>query len=137
MTARCICSEDTGWVCENHQDQSWTGPHACGGAGAGASQLQHRGLNTKVAKFGKTISRPYLAVPDLERSLETAIQQSLLLMSNGARSRRLGLVDQAIFIFDQKAMHRDSDSPRIDGVFVGGAIVAPVCKVLLGAGGEP
>ena len=32
----CIVCEDTGWVCENHPDQPWEGPHAraCGGAGA-------------------------------------------------------------------------------------------------------
>lgn len=36
MTARCICCEDTGWVCENDQDQPWTGPHACTCGGAGA-----------------------------------------------------------------------------------------------------
>jgi hypothetical protein len=28
MNPRCICCDDTGWVCENHQDQSWTGSHA-------------------------------------------------------------------------------------------------------------
>lgn len=37
MTApRCILCDDTGWVCENHQDQPWMGPHACSCGGAGA-----------------------------------------------------------------------------------------------------
>jgi hypothetical protein len=34
---RCITCDDTGWVCENHQDQSpWRGPNACTCGGAGA-----------------------------------------------------------------------------------------------------
>jgi hypothetical protein len=24
----CLACEDTGWVCENHPDQPWEGPHA-------------------------------------------------------------------------------------------------------------
>jgi len=32
---KCLCCEDTGWVCEVHQDQPWTGPHACTCGGAG------------------------------------------------------------------------------------------------------
>jgi hypothetical protein len=31
---KCLVCEDSGWVCENHPDQPWTGPHACDGAGA-------------------------------------------------------------------------------------------------------
>jgi hypothetical protein len=23
----CLCCDDTGWVCENHPDQPFTGPH--------------------------------------------------------------------------------------------------------------
>jgi hypothetical protein len=26
---KCLVCEDTGWVCENHPDQPFTGPHAC------------------------------------------------------------------------------------------------------------
>src|SRR4051794_36520627 len=33
---RCLCYEDSGWVCENHPDQPWEGPHACTCGGAGA-----------------------------------------------------------------------------------------------------
>jgi len=32
----CLQCEDTGWVCESHPDQPWTGPHACACGGAGA-----------------------------------------------------------------------------------------------------
>ncbi|PAY05385.1 hypothetical protein CK489_28765 [Bradyrhizobium sp. UFLA03-84] len=32
----CILCDDTGWVCENHPDQPWTGNHACRCGGAGA-----------------------------------------------------------------------------------------------------
>jgi hypothetical protein len=32
----CLCCDDTGWVCENHSDQPWIGPHACTCGGAGA-----------------------------------------------------------------------------------------------------
>jgi hypothetical protein len=33
---KCQLCEDTGWVCENHPDQPWEGPHACTCGGAGA-----------------------------------------------------------------------------------------------------
>ena len=33
---KCSLCEDTGWVCENHPDQPWEGPHACACGGAGA-----------------------------------------------------------------------------------------------------
>ena len=33
---KCIPCDDTGWVCENHPDQPWEGPHACTCGGAGA-----------------------------------------------------------------------------------------------------
>lgn len=32
----CFICEDSGWVCENHMDRPWEGPHACGCGGAGA-----------------------------------------------------------------------------------------------------
>jgi hypothetical protein len=32
----CLRCEDTGWVCENHPNQPWQGPHACTCGGAGA-----------------------------------------------------------------------------------------------------
>jgi hypothetical protein len=32
----CMRCEDTGWVCEAHQDRSWDGPHPCGCGAAGA-----------------------------------------------------------------------------------------------------
>ena len=32
---KCLCCEDEGWVCENHPDQPFTGPHACNCGGAG------------------------------------------------------------------------------------------------------
>jgi hypothetical protein len=32
---KCLCCEDTGWVCENHPDQPWEGPHACSCGDAG------------------------------------------------------------------------------------------------------
>ena len=32
----CLFCDDTGWVCENHPDQPYTGPHACQCGGAGA-----------------------------------------------------------------------------------------------------
>ena len=31
----CLLCEDTGWVCENHPDQPFAGPHACRCGGAG------------------------------------------------------------------------------------------------------
>jgi len=33
---RCTLCDDTGWVCEEHQDQPWEGPHACSCGAAGA-----------------------------------------------------------------------------------------------------
>jgi hypothetical protein len=36
----CLLCEDTGWVCENHPDQPWGGPHACSCGGAGMPCLQ-------------------------------------------------------------------------------------------------
>src|SRR6478752_1743148 len=33
---KCLVCEDCGWVCENHPDQPWQGPHACACGGAGA-----------------------------------------------------------------------------------------------------
>jgi hypothetical protein len=32
---KCLCCEDCSWVCENHPDQPWEGPHACTCGGAG------------------------------------------------------------------------------------------------------
>jgi hypothetical protein len=32
----CLLCEDTGWVCEDHPDQPWEGPHACRCGAAGA-----------------------------------------------------------------------------------------------------
>jgi hypothetical protein len=32
---KCLLCEDTGWVCENHLDQPWEGPHTCSCGGAG------------------------------------------------------------------------------------------------------
>jgi hypothetical protein len=32
----CPCCDGTGWVCEEHQDQPWEGPHACTCGAAGA-----------------------------------------------------------------------------------------------------
>jgi hypothetical protein len=26
---KCVAREDSGWVCEDHQDRPWDGPHAC------------------------------------------------------------------------------------------------------------
>jgi hypothetical protein len=39
---KCLLCEDSGWVCEVHQDQPWEGPHACtcGAAGAPCPALQ-------------------------------------------------------------------------------------------------
>ena len=31
----CLLCEDSGWVCENHPDQPFTGTHACSCGGAG------------------------------------------------------------------------------------------------------
>jgi hypothetical protein len=31
----CFRCEDGGWVCENHADRPWEGPHACECGGAG------------------------------------------------------------------------------------------------------
>jgi hypothetical protein len=31
----CQVCEDCGWVCENHPDTPWEGPHACTCGGAG------------------------------------------------------------------------------------------------------
>lgn len=45
---KCLLCEDTGWVCENHPDQPWQGPHAC------ASDVPHF-ANIKIAARGKTI----------------------------------------------------------------------------------
>jgi hypothetical protein len=36
MNKSCPICEGIGWVCENHPDQPWTGPHACTCGGAGA-----------------------------------------------------------------------------------------------------
>ncbi|MGY4154303.1 hypothetical protein ACVINW_000145 [Bradyrhizobium sp. USDA 4461] len=36
----CILCDNTGWVCENHPDQPWTGNHACWCGGAGAPYPQ-------------------------------------------------------------------------------------------------
>jgi hypothetical protein len=33
---KCLCCEDTGWVCEDHPDQPWQDAHACTCGGAGA-----------------------------------------------------------------------------------------------------
>jgi hypothetical protein len=33
---KCLLCEDSGWVCENHPDQPWEGPHACTCGGAGS-----------------------------------------------------------------------------------------------------
>jgi hypothetical protein len=30
---KCTACEDVGWVCENHLNRVWDGPHGCGGAG--------------------------------------------------------------------------------------------------------
>jgi hypothetical protein len=38
---KCLCCEDTGWVCENHPDQPWEGPHACSCGGAWMLQAIH------------------------------------------------------------------------------------------------
>lgn len=32
----CLLCEGTGWVCEEHPDQPWEGPHACSCGAAGA-----------------------------------------------------------------------------------------------------
>lgn len=32
----CPCCDGTGWVCEDHPDQPWDGPHACTCGAAGA-----------------------------------------------------------------------------------------------------
>jgi hypothetical protein len=32
----CFRCEDCGWVCENHPERPWLGPHACDCSGAGA-----------------------------------------------------------------------------------------------------
>jgi hypothetical protein len=32
----CSRCEDSGWVCEDHPERPWDGPHACGCGGAGA-----------------------------------------------------------------------------------------------------
>jgi hypothetical protein len=32
----CAICEDIGWVCENHPERPWDGPHACSCGGAGA-----------------------------------------------------------------------------------------------------
>lgn len=32
----CTCCDGTGWVCEDHPDQPWEGPHACSCGAAGA-----------------------------------------------------------------------------------------------------
>ena len=31
----CFCCEDCDWVCENHPDRPWQGPHACECGGTG------------------------------------------------------------------------------------------------------
>ena len=31
----CFRCEDSGWVCENHPDRPWDGPHACSCGAAG------------------------------------------------------------------------------------------------------
>lgn len=33
---KCLAYEGTRWVCENHPDQPWDGPHACACGAAGA-----------------------------------------------------------------------------------------------------
>lgn len=33
---KCFRCEDRGWVCENHAERPWEGPHACECGGAGA-----------------------------------------------------------------------------------------------------
>ena len=32
---KCLVCKDTGWICENHPDQPFGGPHACRCGGAG------------------------------------------------------------------------------------------------------
>jgi hypothetical protein len=36
VSMTCLLCDDTGWVCEAHQDQPWEGPHACQCGAAGA-----------------------------------------------------------------------------------------------------
>lgn len=39
----CLLCDDMGWVCENHPDQPWEGPHACtcGRAGMPCPECNH------------------------------------------------------------------------------------------------
>jgi hypothetical protein len=36
LVLSCLLCDDLGWVCENHPDQPWEGPHACSCRGVGA-----------------------------------------------------------------------------------------------------
>jgi hypothetical protein len=55
---KCLVYEDTGWVCEDHPDQPWEGPHACacGGAGAPCPAAMPRPLMSRRASR-KTLSQ--------------------------------------------------------------------------------
>jgi hypothetical protein len=43
----CLLCEDTGWVCENHPDQPWEGPHACTCGAAGRTLPGLQSIDTR------------------------------------------------------------------------------------------
>jgi hypothetical protein len=47
---KCLVCEDTGWVCENHPDQPWEGPHACQCGGAGMADSEYDQLWSRRAE---------------------------------------------------------------------------------------
>jgi hypothetical protein len=59
----CPCCDDTSWVCEDHPDQPWEGPHACRCGAAGApcphcNQPDDGGAPAKAAK-NTNVSKAY------------------------------------------------------------------------------
>jgi hypothetical protein len=58
---KCTHCHDTGWVCENHADRPWEGPHACTCGGAGmpcpicndTSRSPPAGFKTEFDKKGR------------------------------------------------------------------------------------
>jgi hypothetical protein len=75
----CLVCDDTGWVCENHPDQPWTGPHACTYGGAGALVLAARTpppASRRACRRGSSqTSEPD---PDVERRASRAGTTSLV-----------------------------------------------------------
>jgi hypothetical protein len=52
-TAVCPVCEDTGWVCENHPDQPWQGPHGCTCGSAGAPCACNRSMRAEPPRLPK------------------------------------------------------------------------------------